>query len=272
MSNVGENTRYFVRLTLNQRLQHIVLVISTIVLIITGYMIQAEAFVIESFGDASETIFMWRGWIHRAAGVLAILACVYHIAYVIFTKDGRSWFIDMIPRPKDVADIYQNILYMLGFREKRPDMDRFFYLEKLEYWSVWFGMFIVIVTGIMLWANYLWPKIVLNIASAFHLGEATLATLAIIVGHIYAVHFNAHVYPMNMTFIDGLIDEDLMKKEHMLEYKREVSRDENGEVSLKEGELARLTADYRQAITFFLNRIRGKPKNIDTKDGADSHA
>jgi cytochrome b subunit of formate dehydrogenase len=270
MGNPGENTRYFVRLTLSQRIQHILLVISTIVLIITGYMIQAEAIVIESFGTASETIFMWRGWIHRGAGVLGIIACMYHIVYVIVTRDGRSWFIDMIPRPKDALDAYQNIIYMLGFREKRPKMDRFFYLEKLEYWSVWFGMFVVIVTGIMLWSNFLWPKFVLDIASTFHLGEATLATLAIIVGHVYAVHFNAHVYPMNMTFIDGLIDEHLMKEEHMMEYEREMAKDENEEISLMDGEVARLIADYRNAIEFFINLVRGKPKNNDTVDGADS--
>ena len=108
-------------------------------------------------------------------------------------------------------------------------MDRFFYLEKLEYWSVYFGMFVVIVTGAMMWTEYLWPKFYMDVAGAFHLGEATLAALAIIVGHIFSVHYNPHVYPMNRAFIDGMIDEDLMKEEHRLWYEREMKKSEDPE-------------------------------------------
>ena len=43
---------------------------------------------------------------------------------------------------------------------------------------------------------------------------------AIIVGHIFSVHYNPHVYPMNRAFIDGMISEDLMKEEHRLWYER----------------------------------------------------
>ena len=261
MNSHAENTRYFVRLTPSQRLQHIILVVSTSLLIITGWMVQAEAFVIQSFGNYGDTVFWLRGWIHRIAGATATAICVYHIFYVIVSKEGQSWFIDMMPRPKDLLDVWQNISYMLGFRERRPKMDRFFYLEKLEYWSVWFGMTIVIVTGIMLWTEFYWPEFFLRIASAFHLGEATLATLAIIVGHVYAVHYNAHVYPMNTTFIDGMISEHLMKEEHGMQYERELAI-MNGtaeQAPTPHGELARLIDDYRNCITYLLARMKGKP-------------
>ena len=263
MSGQQENTRYFVRLTLSQRIQHITLVVATTLLIITGFMIQAEAFVIESFGEYGDTVFWLRGWIHRIAGASSVAVCLYHIGYSMLSKDGQSWFIDMIPRPKDLLDVFQNISYMLGFREKRPMMDRFFYLEKLEYWSVWFCMFIVIVTGIMLWTEYLWPEFVLRVASAFHLGEATLATLAIIVGHVYAVHYNAHVYPMNMAFIDGMISEDLMNEEHALQLERELAIEDGTEkeVPTPYGEVARLIDDYRTCFDYLLALYKRKKNN-----------
>lgn len=224
MKNTGKNQRQFVRLTASQRIQHIILVISTTLLIITGFMLQADNWFISILGNASETIFWWRSFIHRVAGVTVTIICVYHLIYVAFTEDGRSWFMDMLPRPKDIVDAWQNIMYMLGFRNERPRMDRFFYLEKLEYWSVYFGMFIVIVSGAMMWTEYLWPKFYLDVAGAFHLGEATLAALAIIVGHIFSVHYNPHVYPMNRAFIDGMITEDLMREEHGLWYDREIKK------------------------------------------------
>ena len=224
MSNHNNGQRQFVRLTKSQRMQHIILVVSTTLLIITGFMLQADQWFISIFGNASETIFWWRGIIHRVAGVSVTLVCFYHLFYVAFVREGRSWFFDMLPRPRDIVDAWQNVLFMLGFRASRPKMDRFFYMEKLEYWSVYFGMFIVIVTGILMWTEDLWPKFYLDVAGAFHIGEATLALLAIIVGHIFSVHYNPHVYPMNRAFIDGMIQEDLMKEEHALWYERETSK------------------------------------------------
>ena len=229
MSHTGKTKRQFVRLTKSQRIQHIILMISTILLVITGFMLHADRWLIGVFGSASETIFWWRGFIHRFAGVSVTIVCIYHLIYVVVSKEGRSWVMDMLPRMKDAVDAWQNVMYMLGFRDSRPQMDRFFYLEKLEYWSVYFGMFIVIVTGTIMWTEYLWPKFYLDVAGAFHLGEATLAALAIIVGHIFSVHFNPHVYPMNRAFIDGMIDEDLMKEEHQLWYEREMKKIESSQ-------------------------------------------
>jgi len=225
MNQSGKSKRQFVRLTKSQRLQHIILVISTTLLIITGFMLQSESWFISILGNASETIFWWRSFLHRAAGVTVTVICVYHLIYVVVTDEGRSWVTDMLPRLKDIVDAWQNVMYMLGFRSERPRMDRFFYLEKLEYWSVYFGMFVVIVTGAIMWTEYLWPKFYLDVAGAFHLGEATLAALAIIVGHIFSVHYNPHVYPMNRAFIDGMISEDLMKEEHGLWYEREMKKE-----------------------------------------------
>ncbi len=227
MNDTVNNKSQFIRLTRSQRIQHIILMISTTLLIITGFMLQADRWFISVLGNASEAVFWWRGFIHRVAGVVVTVICVYHLIYVVVSKEGRSWFLDMLPRVKDIVDAWQNIMYMLGFRKERPQMDRFFYLEKLEYWSVYFGMFVVIVTGTMMWTEYLWPKFYIDVAGAFHLGEATLAALAIIVGHIFSVHYNPHVYPMNRAFIDGMISEDLMKEEHRLWYEREMNKKEN---------------------------------------------
>jgi cytochrome b subunit of formate dehydrogenase len=216
------NEKHYIRLTKNQRIQHVVLFSSTGLLVITGFMLQGERWAIEMFGAAGDTIFWWRSIIHRVAGIAVTTVCLYHFVYILKSKEGKSWIRDMAPGVKDLKDAYCNIMYMLGLRQERPKLDRFTYIEKLEYFSVWFGMFIVIGTGYMMWTEYLWSKFYLDIADAFHLGEATLAALAIIVGHIFTVHYNPHVYPMNKAFIDGKISESLVKEEHSLWYEREL--------------------------------------------------
>lgn len=225
--NVNKPERSFLRLTKNQRIQHVVLFTSTGLLILTGFMLQGERWAIEMFGSAGDTIFWWRSLIHRVAGVTVTAICIYHICYLLLTSEGRSWIGDMRPGFGDLKNAYKNVVFMLGLSAERPKLDRFTYIEKLEYFSVWFGMFIVITTGIMMWTEYLWPKFYLDVANAFHLGEATLAALAIIVGHIFSVHYNPHVYPMNKAFIDGQIGESLMKEEHQLWYERELEREDD---------------------------------------------
>ena len=220
----GKKERMFVRLTKSQRIQHVILFVSTGLLILTGFMLMGERWVIEMFGSAGNEIFYWRGIVHRVAGVSVTLVCLYHLGYVALQEEGRSWIKDMLPRMSDATFASQNVSYMLGFREARPKMERFTYMEKIEYFSVYFGMFIVIITGTMMWTEQYWPKFWLDVADALHLGEATLAALAIIIGHIFSVHYNPHVYPMNKAFIDGNISESMMKEEHGLWYERELER------------------------------------------------
>lgn len=216
MSHHGKKQRTFLRLTVSQRIQHVILFTSTGLLILTGFMLLGERWAIDLFGSAGNSIFYWRGVVHRIAGVAVTLVCIYHLVYVVVSEEGKSWLRDMLPRLKDGVDAGQNVSFMLGFRKARPKMDRFTYMEKIEYFSVYFGMFIVILTGTMMWTEWLWPKFYLDVADALHLGEATLAALAIIVGHIFTVHYNPHVYPMNKAFIDGQISEEIMLEEHPL--------------------------------------------------------
>jgi cytochrome b subunit of formate dehydrogenase len=224
MKSEHNSGRKIVRMTKSQRIQHVILFVSTTLLILTGFMLQADMWLIELFGDYGEIVFDIRSWLHRASGVIVSAVCIYHLIYVITTKEGKSWVNDMLPRIRDAVDAYQNVMFMIGFRKQKPKLERFMYLEKLEYWSVYFGMTIVIITGIMMWTEYLWPKFYLEVANALHLGEAVLATLAIIVGHIFSVHYNPHVYPVNRTFIDGMISEEMMKDEHELWYEREIKK------------------------------------------------
>ena len=235
MSRHGKSEKSFVRLTKSERVQHAIMFVSTTLLIITGFMLMGEKSAIDLLGAAGKTIFYWRGIVHRIAAAAVTAVCFYHLYYVMFKADGKSWFRDMLPKSRDLVDAYQNVMYMLGLRKERPRLDRFTYLEKLEYFSVYFGMFIVISTGTMMWTQSYWPKFYLDVADALHLGEATLAALAIIVGHIFAVHYNPHVYPMNRAFIDGKISEALMKEEHSLWYERIIAEDRSKPANGAEG-------------------------------------
>jgi hypothetical protein len=63
-------------------------------------------------------------------------------------------------------------------------------------------------------------KLGYDVSRSIHFYEAWLASLAILVWHIYFVIFNPDVYPMNMAWLKGTLSEREMEEEHPLELER----------------------------------------------------
>ncbi|MGH2651643.1 MAG: hypothetical protein ACRDHK_10580 [Actinomycetota bacterium] len=81
------------------------------------------------------------------------------------------------------------------------------------------------VTGGLLWFENLTlrflPKWALDVVAAVHLYEAWLATLAILVWHLYFVIFRPGVYPMNWAWLTGRVSEEYLREEHRREWEQE---------------------------------------------------
>ena len=218
----GASAATFVRLTLNERIQHLLLFVSFTLLAISGFaLMYPEAWWVRPL-VSWEGGFAFRGLVHRVAAVVFIAAGIYHVYYVLFTRDGRRMIIALLPRLKDVRDVMQVIRYFLGLSDERPAFARYGYIEKMEYWALIWGGIVMTVTGCLLWFNNMamrfFPLWVLDVSTVIHLYEAILATLAIIVWHFYYVFLNPDIYPMNFACITGKITEEEMRKEHLAEY------------------------------------------------------
>jgi len=104
-------------------------------------------------------------------------------------------------------------------------------------------------TGVVLWFDNLFlglfSKLFLDVATTIHYYEAWLATLAIIVWHIYFVIFNPDVYPMNLAWLKGTLTEEEMEEEHPLELER-IKRETMEERVEKEKE--ELKQEYEQQV------------------------
>ena len=212
---------FVVRMNFNETMQHWLLMISFVVLVVSGFSLRfSEAWWVQLlFGWGGGAGFVFRGLIHRIAAVLFIISCVWHVGY-LFTARGRRWLRDMILARRDFVDIGRNSLYFLGRREDGPSFPRFSYMEKCEYWALLWGAIIMSGTGILLWFDnyftetWLLPKGVLDVMLIIHYYEAWLATLAIFVWHGYSTIFNPRVYPMNPAWLDGRMPKDLYAHEH----------------------------------------------------------
>jgi cytochrome b subunit of formate dehydrogenase len=189
------------RLDRHFRIAHWLVLISFPILAVTGFALK--------FPDAwwARPFILWRGRfdlrgsIHRIAAVVLLVALGYHVVHLIFDKRARRLMSRMAPQIRDLRELQDMVSYNLGFSAVRPVIGEFTYGQKIEYLAFIWGTIVMALSGLALWFNTLalryFPKWVLDAATAVHYYEAILATLAILIWHMYAVVFDPDVYPLD---------------------------------------------------------------------------
>jgi len=226
----------FVRLTRSYVMQHVVLVLSFVALVITGFALR--------YSDAAWVRFLAslgfdegiRATSHRVAGVILILGSVWHVVWIALYKHGQRFIQDMAPRPSDVTELAANVGFHLGVTKKPAQFARFGYIEKAEYWALVWGTALMAITGIVLWfpaeAVGWAPAWIVSASQTVHFYEAWLATLAIIVWHFFFVIFHPDAYPISFTFSDGRMSEEDAKHHHPRWYEAEKEAEQRGETTV----------------------------------------
>jgi len=212
--------RPVVRMSLSQRWQHFVLATSFIILAITGFALKfPDSWLARVLGSNEQ----FRRWTHRIAGIILLVVGLWHLIYLLASKEGRKLVWDLFPVKKDLADVWCQIQYLLGWSTEKPQIGRFGYAEKMEYWAVIWGTIIMGASGLMIWfkmdVTRFLPRWVVDVALTIHYYEAVLACLAIIVWHFYHVMFDPDIYPVNPACWDGHVSEEWQHHEHPLEAK-----------------------------------------------------
>lgn len=206
------------RLNRSERVQHLLTLSSFFVLVITGFALKFK-WSIPFLSDATNVSL--RGDGHRAAAIVMVATSVYHVFYAVFTERGRDQLARMMPRLQDALDVMAMLKYYAGLSGHKPKFGRYSYVEKAEYLALVWGTIVMVATGFMLWFENETLKRIpmwgLDVATLVHYYEAILATLAILVWHLYYVIVNPDFAPMSFTWIDGKLSRHHMEHEHPLE-------------------------------------------------------
>ncbi len=189
----------------------------------------------------------YAGLIHRTCAIITfiyfILGNVLVVKYLFFNKEEKGFFKrlfgpeSLFPRWKDVKDLCAMLKWFFGLRKEPPRFDRWTYWEKFDFLAVYWGMFAIGISGLMLWkpiffTKYL-PGWILNIAYIVHSDEALLAAGFIFTVHFFNTHYRPEKFPMDRVIFTGRITEEEMKRERPEQYER----------YLREGKLEKIKAN-----------------------------
>ncbi len=221
--------RFYVRFSLTQRVMHVVMILSFFTLAITGMTLK--------FSYAGWAVLMSHllggftvtGVLHRIAAVVLLSLFGFHIVQLIQFKrsSGKTWwqfiFSDdsMMFNWNDVKQFWQHFRWFIG-RGERPAYGRFTYWEKFDYFAVFWGVFVIGGTGLMLWFPTVFtrflPGWIINIAQIIHSDEALLATAFIFTIHFFNTHFRPDKFPMDPVIFTGRVPLEELEHDKPEEY------------------------------------------------------
>jgi formate dehydrogenase subunit gamma len=218
------------RFTFSERAIHILLFSSLIVLSVTGLTLKYHESWLAQLIIRGEGGVLFGGTIHRFAAIMLVTTSAYHILTIMFSRREHQFFQDMMVRGKDLSDAMGLMKYNLGFRREMPPFDRFTCIEKFQYWAVGFAVVFLGLSGFILWFEtpfmIVLPKWMMDLNRIIHSFEATVVFLILVVWHLYNVHLNPRVFPMNRVWLDGTVSKEDLKKDHPLQYRRLYGNDQ----------------------------------------------
>jgi cytochrome b subunit of formate dehydrogenase len=230
MEGVGSKALQFQRFTRLNRVLHAVMIVSFISLALTGMTLKFSYTSWAAFLSRRLGGFESAGFIHRAAAVT--MFCLFALHLWDLDRKRRQEYggsvLRMLLGPDtmlltkvDLRDFVLSLNWFVG-RGPRPRYGRWTYWEKFDYFAVFWGIFIIGSTGLMLWFPVFFtrflPGAVINVATIIHSDEALLATGFIFTVHFFNTHLRPEKFPMDTVVFTGRMPLAEFKRDKPAEY------------------------------------------------------
>ncbi|MCM2359876.1 MAG: cytochrome c3 family protein [Geobacteraceae bacterium] len=198
---------------------HLVVIISFLGLSLTGLPLKFSSqewarLLMHLYGGTANA-----GLIHRICAGMTFLyfaaAIAMSIHFLFLRRDvPGNWLQRLLgpdslcPNLRDLRDAAKMFRWFLHMGEK-PTFERWTYWEKFDFLAVFWGMFIIGGSGLMLWFPQFFgqflPGWMFNVATIVHSDEALLATGFIFTVHFFNTHGRPEKFPMDFVIFNGQI-------------------------------------------------------------------
>jgi cytochrome b subunit of formate dehydrogenase len=249
---------WFTRFLPTERVLHIMLVTSFLTLVLTGMPLKFY------YTDWAKGIFSLLGGaavartFHHFAAFILFLCFALHCVEMFSTlwqrrqdlcdpqtgkfhlgRVGKIMFgpDSMLLTLQDWRDFVAHQKWFFG-KGPRPQFDRWTYWEKFDYFGVFWGVFVIGASGLIMWYPVFFtrflPGWIINIALVVHSDEALLAAGFIFTFHFFNTHFRLEKFPMDTVIFSGRISKTEMLHERKRWFDRLVAENRLDDYRVKD--------------------------------------
>jgi len=213
---------------------HLLVIISFLLLSITGLPIKFSSqpwaqVMIDILGGTANAALL-----HRVGAVITFvyfsMALVLSFHFLFIRKDIPGMWLQrlfgpdsLMPTFRDVRDVTGMVRWFLG-KGPKPTFERWTYWEKFDFIAVFWGMFAIGGSGLMLWFPEFFgmflPGWVFNVATIVHSDEALLATGFIFSVHFFNTHLRPEKFPMDFVVFNGEMEKEEFVEERGDQWRR----------------------------------------------------
>jgi cytochrome b subunit of formate dehydrogenase len=243
-TKIAKDEEQFTRFQPFERFLHLLVVSSFLLLVLTGMPLKFY------YTDWAKAVFGILGGpqtartLHHFGAVITFVYFTLHVSdtFVHFWKNRRylrdpetgqvklsrlfaamSHPDSMIPTKQDLKDFVDHNKWFFG-QGPKPQFDRWTYFEKFDYLAVFWGIFAIGVSGLIMWFpeffSRFMPGWMINVSLIIHSDEALLAAGFIFTVHFFNTHFRLEKFPMDTVIFSGRIAKSEMIHERKRWYDR----------------------------------------------------
>ncbi|HEX2710318.1 MAG TPA: cytochrome b/b6 domain-containing protein, partial [Candidatus Deferrimicrobium sp.] len=129
-----------IRMSLLFRVQHLLLTVLLTVLAVTGFALMYHENSLAGWIIGLEGGVHNRGIVHRIAAVLLMANLLYHVFYMLLSREGKPELRQLFIGRQDFDDFFQSLRYNLGTAKEYPRFGKYGYKEKFQYWGASAGI------------------------------------------------------------------------------------------------------------------------------------
>jgi cytochrome b subunit of formate dehydrogenase len=231
---ISDERKIYKRFTKLHIFMHILVITSFLLLSLTGLPLkfaeQQWAVVLMNFyGGAPNAALL-----HRLGAAITFvyfgIALVMSAKFLFYKLDSPADFFrrlfgpeSLCPNLRDIRDVTGMVRWFL-FLGPKPTFERWTYWEKFDFIAVFWGMFAIGGSGLMLWFPEFFgaflPGWVFNVSTIIHSDEALLATGFIFTVHFFNTHGRPEKFPMDFVIFNGELPKHEFVEERTDQWKR----------------------------------------------------
>jgi cytochrome b subunit of formate dehydrogenase len=246
-TKIAKDEEQFTRFQPFERFLHLLVVSSFLLLVLTGMPLKFY------YTHWAKAVFGFLGGpqtartLHHFGAVITFLYFTLHVSDTLMHLwKNRSYLRDpetgkvklsrllkamshpdsMIPSKQDLKDFVDHNKWFFG-QGPKPQFDRWTYFEKFDYLAVFWGIFAIGLSGLIMWFpeffSHFMPGWMINVSLIVHSDEALLAAGFIFTVHFFNTHFRLEKFPMDTVIFSGRIAKSEMLHERKRWYDRLVS-------------------------------------------------